>query len=69
MTDAELSAELQQGVVFLMHLSYPTGRRLVSGCSPWIEQTYNRLVDLGLLAKTVTAGSHGKQYVTYTLAR
>ncbi len=40
-----------RGVMFLMHYRYGRGRRIVLGCEKWVEDTYDRLVQLGLLAK------------------
>lgn len=57
-----------RGVMFLMHYRYGRGRRIVLGCEKWVEDTYDRLVQLGLLAKTTQSGSRGKVYATYKLA-
>ena len=57
-----------RGVMFPMYYRYGQGRRIVVGCENWVEDTYDRLVTLGLLAKTTQLGSRGKVYATYKLA-
>lgn len=51
-----------------MYSRYGRGRRIVVGCENGVEDTYDRLVKLGLLEKTTQLGSRGKVYATYKLA-
>ena len=57
-----------RGVMFLMYSRYGRGRRIVVGCENGVEDTYDRLVKLGLLEKTTQLGSRGKVCATYKLA-